>query len=98
MTNGNNTTTVSINLQANDMLDKLALEHGMSKVGIVSDLVLSMATLDQEQVSTLLSSGAIVLIMLKLGAIIDYPNGMVLKGIYNPLPLVKLIDTTESET
>lgn len=97
MTTGNNTTTVTINKQANDILDQLAAKHQQSKVALVSCLVMAMATLDYEQVSSLVSSGQIVAILLKLGGKVDYPNGIVTKDVYVPLPIIRLFPSDKEQ-
>lgn len=91
MTNGDNTTTISIELQANEVLNTLAKYHNTSKVGFVSSLILALATLDEEQIEGLLAGGRITKILLTLGAKVEYPKGITLKDTYAPLPLLRII-------
>lgn len=75
---GNKTTTVTISKEASEFLQIVASFHKHTKASLVTALVLSLATLDEESVSYLLSAGMIVGVMGKLGAEITYPSGMVL--------------------
>jgi hypothetical protein len=95
MTSGYNTTTVSVTLEANDMLTAIALIHGLSKVDIVSALLLGCVTLDREQVDRLISSGHIVKELLRMGAMPVYPHGILAGDEMHELPIVKLLASTK---